>query len=107
MASRGVFIVIDGPDGAGKSTLARRIAERARAAGFAVEEVREPGGTPLAEAARRAVLDEALAASPAAELFLILAARADLVAKFPIYEKTRKTMPAIWSDLTMARKAIQ
>jgi dTMP kinase len=81
MASRGVFIVIDGPDGAGKSTLARRIAERVRAAGFAVEEVREPGGTPLAEAARRAVLDEALAASPVAELFLILAARADLVAK--------------------------
>jgi dTMP kinase len=81
MAARGVFIVIDGPDGAGKSTLARRSAERVRAAGFAVEEVREPGGTPLAEAARRAVLDEALAASPVAELFLILAARADLVAK--------------------------
>jgi len=77
----GAFIVIEGPDGAGKTTLARCLAERVRAAGFAVEEVREPGGTPLAEAARRAVLDHALAASPVAELFLILAARADLVAK--------------------------
>ncbi len=81
MDARGAFIVIEGPDGAGKTTLARRVAERVRAAGFPVEEVREPGGTPLAEAARRAVLDETLAASPVAELFLILAARADLVAK--------------------------
>ena len=80
-ATRGVFIVIEGPDGAGKTTLARSVAGRVRGAGFVVEEVREPGGTPLAEAARRAVLDATLAASPMAELYLILAARADLVAK--------------------------
>jgi dTMP kinase len=81
MGEPGAFIAIEGPDGAGKTTLAGALARRIRAAGFAVEEVREPGGTPLAEAARRAVLDHTLAASPAAELFLILAARADLVAK--------------------------
>ena len=44
-------------------------------------EVREPGGTPVAEAARRLALDPGLEVSPLAELFLILAARADLVAR--------------------------
>lgn len=77
----GLFIAIEGPEGAGKSTLLRQLARRMADAG--VEEtvdVREPGGTPLAEAARRLVLDPKLEASPAAELFLLLAARADLVA---------------------------
>ena len=41
--------------------------------------VREPGGTPLAEEARRLVLDPALDLGAAAELFLMLVARADLV----------------------------
>ena len=77
----GAFLVVEGPDGAGKTTLAKRLAARLRDAGITVMEVREPGGTPLAEVARRAVLDPSLGASPAAELFLMLAARADLVAK--------------------------
>jgi dTMP kinase len=77
----GVFVVVEGPDGAGKSTLVKALAARLREAGAAVVEVREPGGTPLAERARRVVLDAALEASPLAELFLMLAARADLVAK--------------------------
>jgi dTMP kinase len=41
--------------------------------------VREPGGTPLAEEARRLALDPAHRPSPEAELFLMLVARADLV----------------------------
>lgn len=73
--------MVEGPDGAGKTTLAKRLAARLREAGFTVVEVREPGGTPLAEIARGAVLDASLRASPLAELFLMLAARADLVAK--------------------------
>ena len=78
---RGTFIVIEGFDGVGKSTLARRLAERLRGQGYEVLEVREPGGTPLAESARAAVLDPRLEATPVAELFLILAARADLVSR--------------------------
>jgi len=78
---RGCFIVVDGPDGAGKTTLVGRLAARLRETGRDVLEVRQPGGTPLAEAARRAALDPAMQASPLAELFLILAARADQVAK--------------------------
>lgn len=77
----GAFLVVEGPDGAGKSTLVQRLARRLADAGLKVVEVREPGGTPLAEVLRTAALDEGLTASPLAELFLMLAARADLVAK--------------------------
>jgi dTMP kinase len=81
MTKSGAFIAIEGPDGAGKTTLARSIASRLRDEGLDVLEVREPGGTPVAEAARRLALDPSLEVSPLAELFLMLAARADLVAR--------------------------
>lgn len=77
----GCFIVIEGPEGAGKSTLIRTLGARLAAAGRKHSLWREPGGTPLAEAARRAVLDPSLHAGPVSELFLMLAARADLVTK--------------------------
>lgn len=81
MRRLGLFVVVEGPDGAGKTTLVKYLARQLRRRGLDVLEVREPGGTPLAERARRAVLDPRLAASPSAELFLLLAARADLVTK--------------------------
>ena len=77
----GVFIVVEGPEGAGKSSLARWLAARLLAEGRAVVTVREPGGTPVAEAARKIALKSPHELSPAAELFLFLTARADLVAR--------------------------
>src|SRR2546430_16635668 len=75
----GVFVVVEGPEGAGKSTLVRSLAALLHAEGRPVVTVREPGGTPVAEAARKVVLKFPHDMAPAAELFLFLTARADLV----------------------------
>ncbi|MDH5803680.1 MAG: dTMP kinase [Gemmatimonadota bacterium] len=77
----GAFVVVDGPDGSGKTTLAARLVERLSGNGWKVLSVRQPGGTPLAEVARNAALAPEMEASPLAELFLMLAARADQVSK--------------------------
>lgn len=74
-----MFIVVEGPEGAGKSTLVRGLTARLLADGRQVLPVREPGGTPVAEAARKLVLKSRDDIAPAAELFLMLAARSDLV----------------------------
>jgi dTMP kinase len=66
------FIVVEGPEGAGKSTLVRWLG-----AELGAVTVREPGGTPIAEAARKLALKSRHDRSFGAELFL--AARADLV----------------------------
>jgi dTMP kinase len=79
--SRGFFLVIEGPEGAGKTTLATALAARLRSAGAELVLVREPGGTILAERIRDILLDPGYPIEPASELFLFLAARADLVAR--------------------------
>jgi len=77
--SAGLFIVLEGPDGSGKSTLISPLVERMRGAGVEPVVVREPGGTPAAEMARKAVLDPDHQLAPLSELFFYLAARSDLV----------------------------
>ncbi len=78
---RGLFVTFEGIEGSGKTTQVAKLAERLRACGREVVVVREPGGTPLAEEARRLVLDPSLKPGPVAEVFLYLVARADLVGK--------------------------
>jgi dTMP kinase len=78
----GRFIVLEGPEGAGKSTQLRRLAEALRERGREVVLTHEPGGTPAAEAIRRVFLSgEHGAITPLTELFLICAARAQHVAE--------------------------
>jgi dTMP kinase len=79
MTRRGFFVVLEGPEGSGKSTLVGPLAERMRASGVDPVVVREPGSTRAAEIARQALLDPEHPVGPLAELFLYLAARADLV----------------------------
>ena len=54
---RGLFIVFEGGDGAGKSTQAELLAERLAAAGRTVLRTREPGGTEIGEKLRALVLE--------------------------------------------------
>jgi dTMP kinase len=79
MTRRGFFVVLEGPEGSGKSTLVGPLAERMRASGVDPLVLREPGSTHAAEIARRALLDPDHPVGPVAELFFFLAARADLV----------------------------
>jgi dTMP kinase len=75
---RGRFIVLEGIDGAGKSTHIEFIAQTIRSAhGANVLITREPGGTPLAEKIRELVLHEPM--DVATEVLMVAAARRDHV----------------------------
>lgn len=73
----GLFITLEGPEGAGKSTNRDYLAALLREHGVDVVLTREPGGTPLAERIRELLLapaDEPMASDT--ELLLVFAARA-------------------------------
>lgn len=74
---KGLFITLEGPEGAGKTTNRQFLADRLQQAGYEVVLTREPGGTPLAEQIRELLLAEH--SEPVAvdtELLLMFAARA-------------------------------
>ncbi len=73
-----MFVSFEGPDGSGKSTQARLLADQLRAEGREVVSTREPGGTPLGEAIREVVL-HGVEMTPWAEATLFASARAEHV----------------------------
>ncbi|UYP83993.1 dTMP kinase [Pseudomonas asiatica] len=78
----GLFITLEGPEGAGKSTNRDYLAARLCEQGLDVVLTREPGGTPLAEKVRELLLapsDESMAVDT--ELLLVFAARAQHLAQ--------------------------
>jgi len=78
----GRFVVIDGPDGAGKSTQVDLLAGWLRDNGAAVTQVRDPGGTAIGDLIREILLDnEHEEMSVECETMLYMASRAQLVAE--------------------------
>ncbi len=75
-----LFITFEGPEGSGKTTQAKRLAEHLRGCGCNVLAVREPGGTPISEQVRAVLhsLDNR-EMHPHTEILLYCAARAQLV----------------------------
>ena len=74
------FIVLEGPEGAGKSHQAGALSEWLREQGWRVVQTREPGGTPVGDAIRAILLQsDDLHLLPETEALLMTAARAQHV----------------------------
>ena len=71
----GLFLTLEGVDGAGKSSHLDWLADWFRARGRVVRQTREPGGTPLGESLRGIVLHQAMVAET--EALMMFAARCE------------------------------
>ena len=103
--STGIFITLEGGEGSGKTTHARRLCERLTQQGLNVLRTREPGGTLVAERLRSILLDHsAETIAPETEAYLIFAARrqhVDHVIK-PALAQGKTVVCDRFSDSTMA-----
>jgi dTMP kinase len=104
-----MFIVLEGPDGSGKSTQTRLLVESLRAAGKTVVQTREPGGTPAAEAIRNLVLSpEFTGLDSRTEALLFAGARAEHVANviLPALERGEVVVCDRYIDSSIAYQGI-
>ena len=77
---KGLFIVMEGPDGSGKTTQINLLKEYLEEAGYECLITREPGGTVIGEEVRQLILNpEHKEMSPITEMLLYAASRAQLV----------------------------
>ena len=99
---RGLFISLEGIDGAGKSTHIAALAQAFAARGRKVVCSREPGGTPLAESLRQLVLHEKMDALT--EALLVFAARRDHICQVisPALERSEVVLCDRFADATFA-----
>ena len=101
----GTFITIEGGEGAGKSTIMRRVAAWLDERGHRVVSTREPGGTELAEKLRAILLDRnTVGLAGQAELLLMFAARAQHLAELirPALERGETVLCDRFTDATWA-----
>lgn len=108
---KGKFIVIDGTDGAGKSTMARDLASYLEGKGLKVHHTREPGGTPFCESIREPLLlsgihDEKIDSDT--ELLLMFAMRNQhLKARIlPAIERNEWIVCERWTSSTIAYQGV-
>ena len=99
----GLFVTFEGGEGTGKSTQIARLAEHLRSGGRDPVITREPGGTPLAEGIRALLLDPARGPGALAEVFLMEAARAEVVAQVirPALAEGRVVLCDRYADSTL------
>lgn len=77
---KGSFIVMEGPDGSGKTTQIELLKEHLSKRGYGCIVTREPGGTPIGEKIRQIILDpEHKEMSDVTEMLLYAASRAQLI----------------------------
>ena len=101
----GVFVTLEGPEGAGKTVVAKRLVEALEARDVSVRLTREPGGTRLGESLRRILLArDGAALSSRADALLFNAARAQLVAEVigPALDAGEVVLCARFTDSTLA-----
>lgn len=100
----GAFLTVEGGDGAGKTTLAKSLAESLTASGHSVRLTFEPGGTLLGTRLRSLVLDPELEMSDWVETWLFLAARASHVHDIllPALEAGELVVSDRYTDSTLA-----
>ena len=100
----GAFITFEGIDGCGKSTQLRLLASELRVRGVTVVTTREPGGTPLGQKLRAALLDVQEQVDPLAELLVFAADRAQHVRKHlrPSLAANQVVLSDRYADATVA-----
>jgi dTMP kinase len=100
----GAFITFEGIDGCGKTTQLRLLASELRARGLPVVNTREPGGTPLGQKLRAALLDVQEQVDPLTELLVFAADRAQHVRKhlLPALEANQIVLSDRYADATVA-----
>ena len=98
------FLSFEGIDGCGKSTQLRLLASRLRMLGVEVVSTREPGGTPLGQQLRHALLEAETHVDPLAELLLYAADRAQHVRTLvrPALEAGQTVLTDRYADATVA-----
>lgn len=74
----GIYIVIEGPDGTGKTTQAQLLARNLQAAGINARYVHEPGETTIGTALEAVIKDRDIGRSPLTDLLLFTANRIEL-----------------------------
>ncbi len=102
---KGLFITVEGPEGAGKSTILNEIYNRLVEEGFEVVQTREPGGISIAEQIREVILNTAnTSMDKRTEALLYAAARRQhLIEKvIPALEKGRIVICDRFIDSSLA-----